>query len=133
MVTTIVVPEGCVRRGDMRRAGLITRQLSLRPGIAHDHRVPRGMASRAGRQSAQGRRGPVPAACVPFHGRQHAPMAQRRAVYAEKAVQDASKAALIFNCTQRAHQNTLENLPLAILMYARSRRTAAICETDPLA
>jgi hypothetical protein len=133
MVTTIVVPDGCVRHDDMRLAGLIALQLPLRPGIAHDHRVPRGMASRAGRQSAQGRRSPVPAACVPFHGRQHAPMAQRRAVYAEKAVQDASKAALIFNCTQRAHQNTLENLPLAILMYARSRRTAATCETDPLA
>jgi hypothetical protein len=57
-------------------------------------------------------------------------MAQRRAVYAEKAVQDASKAALIFNCTQRAHQNTLENLPLAILMYARSRRAIATFETD---
>jgi hypothetical protein len=73
MVTTIVVPDGCVRHDDMRLAGLIALQLPLRPGIAHDHRVPRGMASRAGRQSAQGRRGPVPAACVPFHGRQHAP------------------------------------------------------------
>jgi hypothetical protein len=53
-------------------------------------------------------------------------------VYAEKAVQDASKAALVFNCTQRAHQNTLENLPLAILMYARSdlEHDAATCETD---
>jgi hypothetical protein len=57
-------------------------------------------------------------------------MAERRAVYAEKAVQDASKAALVFNCTQRAHQNTLENLPLAILMYARSRRAIATFETD---
>jgi hypothetical protein len=78
MVTTIVVPEGYVRRGDMRLAGLIARQLPLRPGIAHDHRVSRGVAARPGRQRAQGRRSRISAAYVHFHSRRYAPVAQRR-------------------------------------------------------
>ncbi|KAJ6612821.1 hypothetical protein B0H10DRAFT_2222840 [Mycena sp. CBHHK59/15] len=36
--------------------------------------------------------------------------------YAEKAEMDASPNAVLFNCAQRAHQNTLENLPLMYIM-----------------
>ncbi|KAK7019910.1 hypothetical protein R3P38DRAFT_3198328 [Favolaschia claudopus] len=37
-------------------------------------------------------------------------------VYAEKAEMDASPAAVKFNCVQRAHANTLENIPTVYLM-----------------
>ncbi|KAJ6546663.1 hypothetical protein DFH09DRAFT_638029 [Mycena vulgaris] len=37
-------------------------------------------------------------------------------LYADKEEMAASKAALTFNCAQRAHQNTLETLPLVYMM-----------------
>ncbi|KAG1902732.1 uncharacterized protein F5891DRAFT_1143277 [Suillus fuscotomentosus] len=36
-------------------------------------------------------------------------------LYAEKAEADASKEALLFNCAQRAHQNTIEHMPIIIV------------------
>ncbi|TFK56321.1 membrane-associated proteins in eicosanoid and glutathione metabolism [Heliocybe sulcata] len=36
-------------------------------------------------------------------------------LYAEKVEAETSNAAMVFNCVQRAHQNTLEYLPIAIL------------------
>ncbi|KAG1859783.1 hypothetical protein F4604DRAFT_1150667 [Suillus subluteus] len=36
-------------------------------------------------------------------------------LYAEKAEADASKEAFLFNCAQRAHQNTLEHMPIIVV------------------
>lgn len=36
-------------------------------------------------------------------------------LYAEKSVAEASRTAHVFNCVQRAHQNTLESLPIAVI------------------
>lgn len=36
--------------------------------------------------------------------------------YADKAQQDASKEALVFNCAQRAHSNTMERLPTMMFL-----------------
>lgn len=35
-------------------------------------------------------------------------------LYAEKSEMDKSRDALLFNCAQRAHQNTLENMPFIL-------------------
>ncbi|KAJ7746193.1 hypothetical protein DFH07DRAFT_1038642 [Mycena maculata] len=37
-------------------------------------------------------------------------------LYADKAQMDANPKAIVFNCVQRAHQNTLKNLPLLYSM-----------------
>ncbi|KAJ7750074.1 membrane-associated proteins in eicosanoid and glutathione metabolism [Mycena maculata] len=37
-------------------------------------------------------------------------------LYADKAQMDANPKAIVFNCVQRAHQNTLENLPMLYSM-----------------
>jgi hypothetical protein len=92
----------------------MTRQLRLRRrGFALD-RLPRVLAGESRRCGPQGCRDQVSAKYESLSRSTCAPLTEIPPVYAEKAEQDASHSALIFNCTQRAHQNTLESLPLTM-------------------